>query len=331
MVVNSRLKDKKNIRKEAIREAYGLALLELGKVMPETVVLDADVSKSTRTVHFAKVFPERFINFGIAEQNMMCAAAGMATEGLIPFVNSFSFLTTYRAADQFRTSIVYPGLNVKIGANYGGLSDSYDGPTHQTVADIAWVRALPNLTVIVPSDAIEIKKAIPLIAKHNGPVWIRLCRAETEIIHSDNYDFKIGRAEIIRHGKDIALIGCGIAVPRIIKAAEQLTEKGYDPMLVSISTIKPIDEDIIIKAAKITGAIITCEEHNVSGGLGAAVSEVVAEEFPVRVKKMGIPDTFAESGDYEKLLDKYGLAVNAIAENAEKMIKEKNLTKLISF
>jgi transketolase len=179
---------------EAIREAYGIELARLGADIPELVVLDADVSKSTRTVHFAGAFPDRFFNFGIAEQNMMSAAAGMATMGMIPIVNTFSFLATYRAADQFRTSIVYPNLNVKVAANYGGLSDSFDGPTHQTVADIAWVRALPNVAVIVPSDAVEMRSALSEIIRHNGPVWFRLCRAETEVYHDRDYKFQFGKA-----------------------------------------------------------------------------------------------------------------------------------------
>ncbi len=313
----------KDLKRQSAREAYGLKLAELGKHMPEIVVLDADVSKSTRTLHFAKEFPERFINFGIAEQNMMAAAAGMATVGLIPIVNSFSFLTTYRAADQFRTSIVYPGLNVKVAANYGGLSDSFDGPTHQTLADIAWVRALPNLCVIVPSDSVEMEKALPEIIKHDGPVWFRLCRAETPIIHKDDYEFKIGKAEKMRDGADIALISTGVALSRVMDAAGELERKGYDPMVISMPTIKPLDEKMIIHAAKITGGIVTCEEHNTIGGLGSGVCEVVSKSFPVPVSRVGIPDTFAESGAYDQLLDRYGLSVNAIVESAEKLISNK--------
>lgn len=313
----------KLLKNEAIREAYGLALVELGKLMPEIVVLDADVSKSTRTCYFAREFTNRFINFGIAEQNMMGAAAGMAAVGLIPFVNSFSFLTTYRAADQFRTSIAYPALNVKVAANYAGLSDSYDGPTHQTIADIAWVRALPNVSVVVPADAVEVERALPVLAKHNGPVWLRLCREKTPVIHNKDYIFKLGCAEIMREGKDIALIGCGVTVSRMIDAVEELVSRGYDPMLISMPTIKPLDEAAINNAALKTGAIITCEEHNIIGGLGAAVCEVVTKKYTVPVTRLGIPDTFAESGSYEQLLDKYGLAVESIINAAINMIENK--------
>jgi transketolase len=313
----------KLLKSEAIREAYGMELARLGKTNPEIVVLDADVSKSTRTCYFAEEFPERFINFGIAEQNMMSAAAGMALAGLIPFVNSFCFLNTYRAADQFRTSIAYPNLHVIAAGTSGGLSDSLDGPTHQTVSDIAWVRAIPNVSVVVPTDAVEIEKALPVLIKHNGPVWLRLCREKTPVIHNSDYEFRLGKAEILRDGKDIALIGCGIAVPRLMDAAHELIGKGYDPMLISMPTIKPLDEDAIFYAARKTGAILTCEEHNIIGGLGAAVCETVTKKYPVPVLRLGVPDTFAESGGYDQLLDKYGLKVQDIIETSEELIKSK--------
>lgn len=306
-----------------VREGYGLEIVKLGRENENIVVLDADVSKSTRTLHFAEEIPGRFYNFGIAEQNMMSAAAGMSTIGLIPFVNSFSFLTTYRAADQFRTSIVYPRLNVKVMASYGGLSDSYDGPTHQTVADIAWVRALPNLTVIVPSDAEEMRKALPEIIEYNGPIWVRLCRAETPVIHSEEYKFEIGKAEKIKDGKDVAIISCGVVLQRVIKASEELTKLGYNPMIINMPTLKPIDEDAIIKAAEETKAIVTVEEHNIIGGLGASVSEVVTKYKPVVVERVGIPDVFAESGAYDELLDKYGLGVADIVKAAISAMEKK--------
>jgi transketolase len=307
--------------REAMRDAYGHALVELGKEIQEVVVLDADVSKSTKTCYFQETFPGRFFNFGIAEQNMMSAAAGMATVGLIPFVNSFSFLMTYRAADQFRSSIVYPRLNVKVAANYGGLSDSFDGPTHQTVSDIAMVRALPGLCVVVPSDAVEVRKALPVLARHRGPVWLRLCRAETPIFHTEDYVFAIGKAEHLRTGKDVAMIGTGVAVSRILEAANELVRLGYDPMVVSMPTIKPLDRQAIIDAASVTRAVLTVEEHNVIGGLGSAVCEVLSHEHPVVVERLGIPDTFAESGPYEALLDRYGLSIDGIVEAARKLIR----------
>jgi transketolase len=308
---------------EAIREAYGLELARLGATMAELLVLDADVSKSTRTVHFAKAFPGRFFNFGIAEQNMMAAAAGMATLGFVPVVNTFSFLATYRAADQFRTSVVLPRLNVKVAANYGGLSDSYDGPTHQTVADMAWVRALPGLTVVVPSDAEEMHKALPAILGHPGPVWFRLCRAETETFHGSDYRFRLGLAETLSDGRDITIIGCGAVLPRVLRAAQILRDQGLDPLVMNVPTLKPFDSEAVCAAASKTGLVVTVEEHNVIGGLGSAVCEAVAAENSARVIRLGIPDTFAESGSYDQLLDRYGLSVEGMVRAALSLVEKR--------
>lgn len=308
-------------KKEAIREAYGQELEKMGEQFPQLVVLDADVSKSTRTLYFARKFPERFINFGIAEQNMMAAAAGMATMGDIPVVNSFSFLTTYRAADQFRTSVVYPKLNVKVAANYGGLSDSFDGPTHQTVADISWVRALPGLVVFVPSDAEEMRKALPEVLRYSGPVWMRLCRAETEVYHGSSYQFQLGKAEVLKEGEDVTLVGCGVLMPRVIEAARELENQGISAQIVNVHTLKPLDKETLCKCAQKTGAVVTVEEHNVIGGLGSAVCEIVAEENLASVARVGIPDIFAESGPYETLLDRYGMSVKEIVGKALSVVK----------
>jgi transketolase len=314
----------KEMRREALRDSYGLALVELGKEMAEVVVLDADVSKSTKTCYFQDAFPERFTNFGIAEQNMMAAAAGMATVGLVPFVNTFAFLATYRAADQFRTSIVYPRLNVKVAASYAGLSDSFDGPTHQTVSDIAAVRALPGLCIIVPSDAVELRKALPVLARHNGPVWLRLCRAETPVFHVADYEFRLGKADKLRDGKDVAIIATGVAVPRVLEAVEEMVRRGHDPLVLSMPTVKPFDADAVIKAAAQTGAVVTVEEHSIIGGLGSAVCEVLGGAYPVSVERLGFPDTFAESGPYDDLLDRYGLSVNGILRAAENAIRRRS-------
>lgn len=301
----------------AQRDAYGLALVELGKANPNVAVLDADVSKSTKTVHFAKEFPERFFNFGIAEQNMMAAAAGMAKSGMIPFVNTFSFLITYRAADQLRSSVVYPKANVKIAATYGGLSDSFDGPTHQSIADLSMVRALPNLTVVVPADAVEVEKALPVLANYNGPVWFRLSRNPSPVIYGDDYEFTIGKASILQEGADVTLISLGTMLGRVMEAAELLRKEGLNPTVMSISTLKPLDKESILAAAHKTGALVTVEEHTILGGLGAAVCETVAGEYPVPVKRVGILDTFADTGPYEELLDKYGLSVQDIVKAAK--------------
>lgn len=307
----------------AQREAYGAGLVELGKANPNVAVLDADVSNSTRTLYFAKEFPGRFFNFGIAEQNMMAAAAGMAKGGLIPFVNTFSFLATYRAADQLRTSIVYPKLNVKVAATYGGLSDSFDGPTHQSIADVAMVRAMPNLTVVVPADAVEVAKALPVLAELNGPVWLRLSRNPSPVIYNDDYQFTLGKATVLREGTDLTLIGCGTILGRVLEAADLLGHEGLNPRVISISTLKPLDEEAILSAARETGAIVTVEEHSILGGLGAAVSEVVADQYPCPVKRVGIPDTFADTGPYEELLDKFGLSVDNIVKAAKEALAMK--------
>ena len=283
----------KEMQREAMRDSYGLGLVELGRDMGEVVVLDADVSKATKTFHFQQAFPERFINFGIAEQNMMAAAAGMASVGLIPFVNTFSFLATYRAADQFRSSIVYPGLNVKVVAHLAGLSDSFDGPTHQTISDIAAVRALPGLCIIVPSDAVGMRKALPVLARYNGPVWVRLCRAETPVFHGPDYEFRIGKAEKLRDGKDVTIVATGVAVPRALEAARELVRLGHAPLVLSMPTLKPFDAEALINAAASAGAVVTVEEHSIIGGLGSAVCEVLAGSYPVVVERLGIPDTFA--------------------------------------
>ncbi|NLA59228.1 MAG: transketolase family protein [Firmicutes bacterium] len=301
----------------AQREAYGAGLVELGKANPKVAVLDADVSNSTRTLYFAKEFPERFFNFGIAEQNMMAAAAGMAKCGLIPFVNTFSFLATYRAADQLRTSIAYTKANVKIAATYGGLSDSFDGPTHQSVADLAMVRALPDLTVVVPADAVEVEKALPVLAEFNGPVWLRLSRNPSPVIYGDDYQFTLGKATLLREGTDLTLISCGTVLGRVLDAADLLAKEGLSPRVVSIATLKPIDKEAILAAARETGAIVTVEEHSILGGLGAAVSEIVTDQHPCPVKRVGIPDTFADTGPYEELLDMFGLSVDNIVKAAK--------------
>jgi len=311
----------------AQRETYGKTLLELGRKIGEMVVLDADVSSSTRTKYFAEAFPDRFFNFGIAEQNVMAAAAGLAKCNLIPFVNTFSFLATYRAADQLRSSVVYPRANVKIIAHYGGLSDSFDGPTHQSIADISWVRALPGLCVIIPADAVEVTKALPVIIKHKGPVWLRLSRNPSPVINTEDYEFEIGKASVKRSGKDVTIISCGTVLGRALRAADELEKEGIEPQVISISTLKPLDEEEIIKAARKTGAIVTCEEHNIIGGLGAAVSEAVTKVYPVPVIRVGIPDCFAEAGCYEELLDNYGLSITNIINASKEAIKLKTELK----
>ena len=309
--------------KIAIRDAFGQALLELGRENDKVIVLDADVSHSTKTIKFKEKFPDRFFNIGVAEANMMNIAAGLATTGLIPFVSTFSFLACLRAGEQVRTSIAYPKLNVKIAAGYGGLSDSYDGVTHQSVCDIAIARSIPNMTVIVVADAPETKVAVKAIAEYEGSVFLRLSRAEVPVIFDENYKFKIGKGNLLRKGSDITLVATGIMTAKALEASEQLEKEGINTRLIEIHTIKPLDERILIEAARETGAIVTVEEHNIYGGLGSAVAEVLVKDNPVPMETIGIPDTFAESGNYEELLDKYGMGVSHIVKSARKVLKRK--------
>ncbi len=311
------------IKKFAIRDAFGEALVELGEKNEKVVVLDADVSCSTRTVKFGERFPHRFFNLGVAEANMMNIAAGLATCGFIPFVSTFSFLACLRAGEQIRTSVAYPKLNVKIAAGYGGLSDSYDGTTHQSVCDIAIARSIPNLTVIVVADAQETKIAVPAIAQHEGPVFFRLSRAEVPVMFDESHQFQIGTGNLLRQGSDVTLIATGVMLARALEAADKLDKEGVNTQVLEIHTIKPLDERIILQAAKETGAIVTAEEHSILGGLGSAVAELLVKYHPVPVQMVGILDTFAESGGYEELLNKYGMGVSDIVKAAKRVLKKR--------
>jgi len=311
-------------KKIAIRDAFGEALVDLGYKNDKVVVLDADVSHSTKTIKFKEKFPDKFFNIGVAEANMMNIAAGFATCGFIPFVSTFSFLACLRAGEQIRTSIAYPKLNVKIAAGYGGLSDSYDGTTHQSVCDIAIARSIPNMTVIVVADAQEIKIAVPVIAQHEGPVFFRLSRAEVPVIFNENHKFQIGKGNILKEGSDVTLIATGVMLAKALEAADKLEKERVNTQVLEIHTIKPLDERIILQAAKETGAIVTAEEHSILGGLGSAIAELLAKHHPVPVEMVGILDTFAESGSYEKLLDRYGMSVSDIVKAAKRGLKRKN-------
>ncbi len=311
--------------KIAIRDAFGEALIELGEKNEKVVVLDADVSHSTRTIKFGERFPDRFFNIGVAEANMMNIAAGLATCGFIPFVSTFSFLACLRATEQIRTSIAYPKLNVKIAAGYGGLSDSYDGTTHQSVCDIAIARSIPNLTVIVLADAEETKIAIPVIAQHKGPVFFRLSRAKVSVIFDQDHQFEIGKGNLLREGSDITLIATGVMVAKALEAVDKLESEGVSVRVLEIHTIKPLDERIILQATKETKAIVTVEEHSILGALGSAVAELLVKYYPVPLEMVGISDIFAESGGYEELLNKYGMGIANIIEAVKKVLKRKNI------
>lgn len=305
----------------ALRDSFGEALVELGRENSEVVVLDADVSSSTKTSLFGKAFPDRFFNFGIAEANMMDAAAGFATAGKIPFANSFSFLMALRAGEQIRSSIAYPNLNVKICGAYGGLSDSFDGVSHQSVYDMAIMRATPNMTVVVASDDILTRKAVKAIAQYKGPVYLRLCRNEVPVLENEDRTFEIGKGICLRDGMDVTIVVTGVLVSKAIEAAESLKAEGVRARVIEIHTLKPLDEEIIIKAASETKGIVTVEEHSIIGGLGSAVAECVVRHCPVRVEMVAIRDTFAETGPYDALLEKYVLNNHSIERSCKKLLE----------
>lgn len=307
----------------ATRDAYGQALAELGAMNDRVVVLDADLSKSTKTNDFKKVFPERFFNIGIAEQNLLGTAAGFAAAGKIPFASSFAVFAVGRAYDQIRNSIAYPNLNVKIAATHAGLTVGEDGGSHQMLEDIALMRALPNMTVIVPADGVETKQAIMAAAEYEGPVYIRLGRPKVPVLFDETYSFQIGKGVVLREGSDVTLVATGIMVSKAMEAAEALAAEGVSAAVVNISTIKPIDAELITEQAKKTGAVVTCEEHNMYGGLGSAVAEVLVENAPVPMARVAVEDSFGESGLPDQLLEKYGLTADAIAEKAKAVIARK--------
>ncbi|KRQ87126.1 1-deoxy-D-xylulose-5-phosphate synthase [Caloramator mitchellensis] len=308
----------------ATREAYGKALVELGKENINVVVLDADLSKSTKTADFAKVYPERFFNIGIAEADLMGTAAGLATCGKIPFASTFAMFAAGRAFEQIRNSICYPKLNVKIAATHAGLTVGEDGASHQAIEDISLMRSIPNMTVIVPCDDVETIAAIKAAAEYYGPVYIRLGRSSVPTLNDENtYKFEIGKAVTLKQGSDVTLFATGIMVSEAMKAAELLANEGVNAEVVNIHTIKPIDSKAIIDSISKTGCAVTCEEHNIIGGLGSAVCEVLAENKPAPVVRVGVKDTFGESGKPNELLKHYGLTADNIVRAALEAIKRK--------
>ena len=308
------------MRKIATREAYGKALVKLGKMNDDVVVLDADLSKSTKTNDFLKAYPNRFFNMGIAEQNLVGAACGFAAAGKVPFASTFAMFATGRAFEVIRNSVCYPKLNVKIAATHAGITVGEDGGSHQSVEDISLMRSIPNMTVVVPADGIEAEKMIFAAAEFDGPMYIRLGRSAVPTIFEDDYNFEIGKGVVLRDGNDATIIACGIMVNEALIAADMLKEENINARVINMSTIKPIDTDLIIKAAKETKAIVTAEEHSVIGGLGSAVSEVVSESNPIIVKKVGMNDCFGESGTPSELLEKYGLTAKNIVEKVKEAL-----------
>jgi len=312
-----------NCARAATREVYGRTLAELGESNPDIVVLDADVSKSTKTCYFAEKFPERFFNVGIAEQNEMLIAAGLAACGKIPFVSSFAVFNTIKVCEQIRTYVCYPNLNVKIAGSHAGLTAARDGVTHQATEDVAVLRAMPNLTIIAPCDDVSAPRAVRLCAKHDGPVYLRLARDPLPRIYDERTPFQIGRTTTLRRGSDIAIIACGDGVHKALEAAEILEKQGVRAALLDMHTIKPIDVQAIVDAAQKAGAVLTVEDHSMINGLGSAVCETLSENMPTPVKRLGLCDTFAESGEYNELLDKYRLGVKTIVAEAMQLIRQK--------
>ncbi len=308
---------------ESMREAYGKTLLELGKVNPNIVVLDADLSVSTKTCLFAKEFPDRFFDIGVAEQDMISVAAGLATTGKIVFASTFAVFASGRAWDQVRISVAYPRLNVKIVATHGGITTGEDGVTHQATEDLAIMRALPNMTVIVPADAVETAKVIKAVAAAHGPAYVRLTRSKTPVIYERDYEFRIGKGVITAPGDDLTIVATGIMVGIALEAKEALQREGISARVVNIHTLKPLDRELIIAAARETGAIVTAEEHTIIGGLGSAVAEVLVENFPAPMLRVGQKDMFAESGKPKELLEKYGMTVEDIVKGAKMVLSKK--------
>ena len=310
-------------QKIATRDAYGEILVELGKINKNIVVLDADLSKSTKTILFGKEFPERFFNMGIAEQNMMGTAAGLATCGKIPFASTFAMFATGRAFEQVRNTIAYPALNVKIAATHAGVTVGEDGGSHQSIEDIALMRALPGMTVMVPADAAETRQVIKAAIAIDGPVYIRMGRAAVPQIFDETQEFRVGQAVRIKNGKQVAMITTGIMTAMAMEAAELLADEGIEASVLHIHTIKPIDREAIRSIAEETGCIVTAEEHSIIGGLGGAVAEVLGETCPVPMVRVGIQDHFGESGTPADLLEKYELTSHALVQAVKEVLDKK--------
>jgi transketolase len=306
-----------------MRMAYGKALVELGRTNPDVVVLSADVSNSDHSYLFEQEFPRRFVNVGIAEQALVDVAVGFAYCGRIPFVNTFAFLFATRALEMIRTHLCYGRANVKLMAAYAGLSDSFDGPTHHSVADLAIMRSLPNMTVVIPGDTGAVEKLLPQVAAWPGPVYFRLNRNEVPVLFDDAYDPAIGDVVTLRPGDDLAILCNGLMISRSLQAADLLAQKGIEARVIEVHTLKPLDREAVLKAARETRALVTVEEHSVIGGLGGAVSEAVSEEYPVPVKRVGVRDRFAETGPYDQLLDRYGMSVEDIVAAAGQALKDR--------
>ena len=311
-----------DVKKIATRDSYGNALVELGQNHKDIVVLDADLAGATKSGTFKKAFPERHFNCGIAECNMVDVGAGLLTMGLVPFVSTFAMFAAGRAYEQVRNTIGYPHLNVKICATHGGISVGEDGASHQCCEDFALMRTIPGMTVMCPSDDVEARKMLRAAYEMEGPVYIRFGRAATPVYHDESFAFAVGKGEVLRNGKDVAIIATGILVPEAIDAGERLAAEGIHARVINMATIKPLDKDIVIQAAEDCGKIVTVEEHNIIGGLGEAVCAVLAENCPVPVHRIGVNDEFGHSGPAAELLKQFGLTSEHIVAHTKKLISK---------
>ncbi|MBK8047880.1 MAG: transketolase family protein [Anaerolineales bacterium] len=307
-----------------MRKAYGQALVRLGQTHPNVVVLSADVSNSDHSYMFEEVYPDRFFNVGIAEQSLVDVAVGLAYSGKIPFANTFAFLFATRALEMVRTHLCYGEANVKLMGAYAGLSDSFDGPTHHAIFDVAILRSLPKMTIITPADGAAIDKLLPQVADWQGPVYFRLSRNDVPVLYDDQFAPEIGKAHQVRDGRDVTLIANGVMVERCLQAANILAQAGIAARVLDMHTVKPLDVDAVLSAARETGAIVTAEEASIVGGLGGAVAEVLGETLPTPLKRVGINDRFTETGPYHALLDRYGLAVSDVVHAADQVLQMKS-------
>ena len=310
-----------DVKKIATRDSYGNALAELGAEHENLVVLDADLAGATKTGIFKKAFPDRHFDCGIAEADMVCVAAGMSTTGLVPFASSFAMFAAGRAYEQVRNSIGYPHLNVKIGATHGGISVGEDGASHQCCEDFALMRTIPGMVVMSPADDVEAKAMVKAAYEYVGPVYMRFGRSAVPVFHEEGYKFEIGKGEVVRDGSDVAIIANGLMVYEAIVAAQELAAQGIDAMVINMATIKPLDEELVLSAAKKCGKVITCEEHSVIGGLGEAVCGLLSEKLPTKVVRIGVNDEFGHSGPAAALLKQFGLSAEHIVEVATKLCK----------
>ena len=310
-----------DIKKIATRESYGNALAELGREHADVVVLDADLAGATKTSTFKKEFPDRHFDCGIAEGNMMAVAAGIASMGMVPFASTFAMFAAGRAFEQVRNSIGYPHLNVKIGATHGGISVGEDGASHQCCEDFALMRSIPGMTIICPADDVEARAAVKAAYEFEGPVYLRFGRSGVPVFHDEDFKFEIGKGEVLQDGNDIAIIATGIMVGEAVKAGEELRSQGINARVINLSTIKPLDEELILKAAEECGRIVTCEEHSIIGGLGEAVSSLLSEKLPTPVRRIGVNDEFGHSGPAAELLKDFGLSAENIVETVKAWLK----------